>query len=325
MILSTPYLPVSTHYLPVSTHYLHLAYHLSPGGGDRVVPVRGGVHPLSHLLHPARLPAEGPRALSSQRHRGTVQTSTSVLQGSAMQCFFYNEYNLQRTNTSTSSRWQRRCLWAGSPSSMSSDSWQPRRSHSKSHLALLKIILTNNINTYLLNDFGLSFYPIHCQSLNIVSTKLCFLPSAIHSFMNECLFLLQNPCLLQHQSNISLAILTNVIPRFVKGAMNIIDLLGILPYFMSLVLSLVFTGGSGDDQGFGQSEMRRIAQIFRIMRILRCLIYYVCACLHHYLHNIYTLSKKKVSSHYVLCTLSTPIYAGSSSWHATSLGCRPWA
>ena len=68
--------------------------------------------------------------------------------------------------------------------------------------------------------------------------------------------------------------------------MNIIDLLGILPYFMSLVLSLVFTGGSGDDQGFGQSEMRRIAQIFRIMRILRCLIYYVCACLHHYLHNM---------------------------------------
>ena len=52
--------------------------------------------------------------------------------------FFYYEYNLQRTNTSTSSRWQRRCLWAGSPSSMSSDSWQPRRSHSKSHLALLK-------------------------------------------------------------------------------------------------------------------------------------------------------------------------------------------
>ena len=28
------------------------------------------------------------------------------------------------------------------------------------------------------------------------------------------------------------------IPRFVKGAMNIIDLLGILPYFVSLVLSL---------------------------------------------------------------------------------------
>jgi len=58
--------------------------------------------------------------------------------------------------------------------------------------------------------------------------------------------------------------------QFVKGAMNIIDLLGILPYFMSLLLSLVtVTGDSGDDQGFGQSEMRRIAQIFRIMRILR--------------------------------------------------------
>ena len=54
--------------------------------------------------------------------------------------------------------------------------------------------------------------------------------------------------------------------------MNIIDLLGILPYFMSLLLSLVTSttqGSSGDDQAFGQSEMRRIAQIFRIMRILR--------------------------------------------------------
>ena len=60
--------------------------------------------------------------------------------------------------------------------------------------------------------------------------------------------------------------------RFVKGAMNVIDLLGILPYFMSLLLSLVTStaqGSQGDDQAFGQSEMRRIAQIFRIMRILR--------------------------------------------------------
>ena len=52
--------------------------------------------------------------------------------------------------------------------------------------------------------------------------------------------------------------------------MNVIDLLGVLPYFMSLLLDLVtVTGASGEDQGFGQSEMRRIAQIFRIMRILR--------------------------------------------------------
>ena len=35
----------------LSTHYL--------GGGDRVVPVRGGVHALPHLLHPARLPGQG--------------------------------------------------------------------------------------------------------------------------------------------------------------------------------------------------------------------------------------------------------------------------
>ena len=31
--------------------------------------------------------------------------------------------------------------------------------------------------------------------------------------------------------------------RFVKGAMNIIDLLGILPYFMSLLLSLITVSG----------------------------------------------------------------------------------
>ena len=58
--------------------------------------------------------------------------------------------------------------------------------------------------------------------------------------------------------------------RFVKGIMNIIDLLGILPYFTSLVLSLVTeTGTEKDEQTKYQSEMRRIAQIFRIMRILR--------------------------------------------------------
>jgi len=57
---------------------------------------------------------------------------------------------------------------------------------------------------------------------------------------------------------------------FVKGIMNIIDLLGILPYFMSLVLSLVTVNGpEKDEQTKYQSEMRRIAQIFRIMRILR--------------------------------------------------------
>ena len=33
--------------------------------------------------------------------------------------------------------------------------------------------------------------------------------------------------------------------RFVKGAMNIIDLLGILPYFMSLLLSLITVSGGG--------------------------------------------------------------------------------
>ena len=58
--------------------------------------------------------------------------------------------------------------------------------------------------------------------------------------------------------------------------MNIIDLLGILPYFASLILSLLTSssvGGEHEVMGRGsnkyQDEMRRIAQIFRIMRILR--------------------------------------------------------
>ena len=58
--------------------------------------------------------------------------------------------------------------------------------------------------------------------------------------------------------------------RFLKGVMNIIDLLGILPYFISLVLSLVTsTGEEKDEETKYQVEMRRIAQIFRIMRIFR--------------------------------------------------------
>ena len=62
--------------------------------------------------------------------------------------------------------------------------------------------------------------------------------------------------------------------RFIKGGMNIIDLLGILPYFASLCLKLLDTGGGAGREGGGgsnqyQDEMRRIAQIFRIMRILR--------------------------------------------------------
>ena len=39
--------------------HLHIIYPIYLGGGDRVVPVRGGVHALPHLLHPARLPGQG--------------------------------------------------------------------------------------------------------------------------------------------------------------------------------------------------------------------------------------------------------------------------
>ena len=52
--------------------------------------------------------------------------------------------------------------------------------------------------------------------------------------------------------------------RFIKGGMNIIDLLGILPYFASLILSLLTTSsvrGGGRSSNQYQDEMRRIAQV----------------------------------------------------------------
>ncbi|XP_059098158.1 potassium voltage-gated channel protein Shab-like isoform X3 [Tigriopus californicus] len=60
--------------------------------------------------------------------------------------------------------------------------------------------------------------------------------------------------------------------RFAKVGMNVIDLLGVLPYFLSLGLSVINknTGDSSEiDANSYQDEMMRIAQIFRIMRILR--------------------------------------------------------
>lgn len=51
---------------------------------------------------------------------------------------------------------------------------------------------------------------------------------------------------------------------FVKGAMNIIDVLSILPYFVSIFL---LESNSGDAGSF--DNVRRIVQVFRIGRILR--------------------------------------------------------
>ena len=50
---------------------------------------------------------------------------------------------------------------------------------------------------------------------------------------------------------------------FVKGGMNIIDVLAILPYFVSLFL----IESNKNSEQF--EEIRRIVQVFRIMRILR--------------------------------------------------------
>jgi len=51
--------------------------------------------------------------------------------------------------------------------------------------------------------------------------------------------------------------------KFLKGAMNLIDLIAIVPYFVSLFLS---------NQRYGNfNNARRIIQVFRVLRILRVL------------------------------------------------------
>ena len=49
--------------------------------------------------------------------------------------------------------------------------------------------------------------------------------------------------------------------RFVKGAMNIVDLLGILPYFMSLVISMITSSATSSDEMVRQFSINMYSQI----------------------------------------------------------------
>ena len=57
---------------------------------------------------------------------------------------------------------------------------------------------------------------------------------------------------------------------FLKDAMNIIDVLAILPFFISLIVLEAVPAG-GDSEDF--QEIERFLAVFRIMRIMRILLF----------------------------------------------------
>ena len=105
----------------------------------------------------------------------------------------------------------------------------------------------NNLHQGILKKQYKRFFRIQCHDV---------LSNSAHYFSNFLLIL--------HIFQIRLVACPSKI-KFIKSPMNVIDLLAILPYYVSIALV--------NSTSVGQlTEVRRIAQFFRIMRILRYVI-----------------------------------------------------
>lgn len=73
-----------------------------------------------------------------------------------------------------------------------------------------------------------------------------------------------------YSNSILFVILTSALFSFI-GALNVIDLLAILPFFVSLILTHAKEHSNSDSNNDQFQDARRVVQIFRVMRILRIL------------------------------------------------------
>ena len=105
---------------------------------------------------------------------------------------------------------------------------------------------------------------------------------------------------------------------FLKDAMNIVDILAILPYFITLLVTELMY--NSEDGGDNFHELRQVVSVFRIMRILRFNINY----LHFFnLTILYSGSSSLLVTRLVynpLPTLSRTVTRSSLSWSSSC----PW-